>query len=291
MNQRNAVILAAGISSRFVPLSFEMPKGLLKVKGEILIERQIRQLREAGVQEIIVVVGYQKEKFYYLQEKYNVTIVVNEDYERYNNTSSMIRILDYLTNTYICSSDNYFTENIFLTPAKESYYSAIYQTGKTEEYCIQYDEEEYITAVNIGGQDSYIMLGAVYFHQDFSRKFKSILEKEYQKEETRKLLWEQVYMKYLPELKMKIQKYSEGIIYEFDSLDELRVFEPNFQSNSKMIEEIMKKFSCKEEELLHFTLLERNEKIYSFEFTYLQERYVYTWNRITGKKDINMISW
>ena len=46
MNNRiNAVIMAAGMSTRFAPLSYEKPKGLWKVKGEILIEREIRQLK------------------------------------------------------------------------------------------------------------------------------------------------------------------------------------------------------------------------------------------------------
>ena len=45
--------MAAGTSSRFAPLSYEKPKGLLKVKGEILIERQIRQLQEAGITRIM----------------------------------------------------------------------------------------------------------------------------------------------------------------------------------------------------------------------------------------------
>ena len=39
----NAIIMAAGFSSRFAPLSYETPKGLLNVRGEIMIERQIRQ--------------------------------------------------------------------------------------------------------------------------------------------------------------------------------------------------------------------------------------------------------
>ena len=50
--------MAAGTASRFAPLSYERPKGLLEVKGEVLIERQIRQLKEAGVDDITVVVGY-----------------------------------------------------------------------------------------------------------------------------------------------------------------------------------------------------------------------------------------
>ena len=53
----NAVILAAGMSTRFVPLNFEKPKGLLEVNGEVLIERQIRQLKEKGIGEIVIVVG------------------------------------------------------------------------------------------------------------------------------------------------------------------------------------------------------------------------------------------
>ena len=102
----NAIIMAAGTSSRFAPLSYEKPKGLLEVKGEILIERQIRQLHEAGIHDITVVVGYKSEMFRYLEEKHNVRLVLNEDYNIYNNTSSIIRVIDQLADTYICSSDN-----------------------------------------------------------------------------------------------------------------------------------------------------------------------------------------
>lgn len=49
MNKRNAIIMAAGTSSRFVPLSAERPKGLVEVKGEVLIERQIRQLKKLAL--------------------------------------------------------------------------------------------------------------------------------------------------------------------------------------------------------------------------------------------------
>ena len=52
--KRNAIIIAAGTSSRFVPLSYEKPKGLVDVKSEVLIERQIRQLHEAGVNDVTI---------------------------------------------------------------------------------------------------------------------------------------------------------------------------------------------------------------------------------------------
>ena len=85
----NAVILAAGMSTRFVPLNFSTPKGLLNVKGEVLIERQIKQLREKGISEIVVVVGYMKEKFKYLEAKYNVILVNTEDFSVKNHTQDL----------------------------------------------------------------------------------------------------------------------------------------------------------------------------------------------------------
>ena len=69
-----AVIMAAGFGSRFVPLSFETPKGLLEVFGEPMVERQIKQLIEAGITDIAIVVGYMKEKFDYLTDKYGVRL-------------------------------------------------------------------------------------------------------------------------------------------------------------------------------------------------------------------------
>ena len=38
MKVDNAIIMAAGTSSRFAPISYERHKALIEVKGEILIE-------------------------------------------------------------------------------------------------------------------------------------------------------------------------------------------------------------------------------------------------------------
>ena len=90
----NAVILAAGASSRFAPLSYERHKALIEVKGEVLIERQIRQLREAGVKDIYVVTGYKSEQFSYLVEKFGVKLVHNSEYATRNNHSSIHVVRD-----------------------------------------------------------------------------------------------------------------------------------------------------------------------------------------------------
>ena len=64
---QRAIILAAGFGMRMVPINTEMPKGLLEVNGEPLIERIIKQLHEVGIKEIYVVVGFMKEKYEYRQ--------------------------------------------------------------------------------------------------------------------------------------------------------------------------------------------------------------------------------
>ncbi|MBR1923017.1 MAG: hypothetical protein IJ838_04625 [Paludibacteraceae bacterium] len=77
------------------------------------------------------------------------------------------------------------------------------------------------------------MIGHVYFDRPFSVSFCEILRNEYEKTaECRESLWEYLYMKHLDKLKMKIKRYPKGIIHEFDSLDELRAFDPLYINNT-----------------------------------------------------------
>lgn len=178
----NAIIMAAGMSTRFAPLSYEAPKGLLVVKGERLIEREIKQLSEAGIKKITVVVGYMKEKMFYLADKFGVEIVVNEDYYRFNNCSSLMVVREQLGNTYICSSDNYFVENPFEEYVYRGYYSTVFAQGETDEYCVVESPDGTIREVTIGGENKWYMLGHVYFDRAFSEQFAPILEKEFKHE-------------------------------------------------------------------------------------------------------------
>lgn len=273
----NAVIMAAGTSSRFVPLSVEKPKGLLEVKGEVLIERQIRQLREAGVEDITVVTGYKAEQFSYLRDKYGVDTVFNEDFSRYNNTSSIIRVLDCLADTFICCSDHYFGHNVFAEPANNSYYAARFAKGETGEYCLQFDSRDYITGVNIGGRDAWYMAGHVYFTKAFSDKFKTILRQEYEFETVKLGYWEDVYIKHIKELPMMVRRYSLDDIFEFDTLDELREFDNSYveDTRSMVVKEICNHLYCRESELCGFQKIKHDGDYLHFSFCYNNDRFVY----------------
>lgn len=273
----NAVILAAGMSSRFAPISYERPKGTLRVRGEILIERQIRQLQEVGITDITVVVGYKKEYFFNLVEKFGVTIVVNPEYMTRNNNGSLWLVLDRLANTYICSSDDYFTTNPFESHVYKAYYSAEYVEGPTNEWCITTGGGGRITGAKVGGADAWTMLGHVYFDRTFSSRFREILRAVYHLPETSGKLWESIYLDHVKELDMVIRKYPAGVIYEFDSVDELRSFDPKFMENvdSEVFDTISKILNCPKDDITDFYPLKQGITNLSCHFRVGEEEYVY----------------
>jgi len=289
---KNAIIMAAGMSSRFAPLSYEKPKSLLVVKGEVLIERQIRQLKETGILDITVVVGYMKEKMFYLADKMGVNVIVNEDYYRYNNTSTLIRVADKLSNTYICSSDNYFTENVFEPYVYQPYYAAVFEPGETDEYCLKCNSKGRIQQVNIGGRASWYMIGHVYFSREFSRKFVEILKTEYSSPVTKAQLWEDLYIRHISELDLYIRTYDENQILEFDSLEDLRKFDSNYVANvdSNIFRNIKKVFQCDDSEILVIQPLKTGMTNTSFVFSCRGEKYVYRHPGIGTNAYINRAS-
>lgn len=285
----NAVIMAAGLSSRFVPLSYERPKGMLRVKGEILIERQIEQLLERGISDITIVVGYKKEYFFYLVAKYGVKIVVNDLYAERNNSWTLWLVRDQLRNTYVCSSDDYFTVNPFERYVYKAYYASVYAKGETTEWCIGTGSGGRITKLSVGGRDSWIMLGHAYFDRAFSDRFVRLLGDVIERPDTYGRLWEDVYATNLNLLDMEIRQYDDGVIWEFDSLAELEDFDPDFISNvdSEIFDNIERVLGCKREEISCFYPMSQGITNLSCHFTVGGNEYVYRHPGVGTEKLIN----
>lgn len=237
-----------------MPLSFEKPKSLLKVKGEVLIERQIEQLKEAGINEIIVVVGYMKEQFEYLTEKYGVILVESTEYKERNNHSSLFAARAYLKNSIITSSDLYFTENIFEKYAFDSYYTSVYVAGKTAERGFITDEDDRMLETFYGDRcyDIWVTLGYAFFSEQFSQKMLRILEDEYDLPKTKNKFWADIQDEHFEELYMYAKRCDAHVINEFDSLEELRGFDNKYRTNagSKLLKEISNRLGVQEENII-----------------------------------------
>ena len=277
----NAIIMAAGVSSRFAPLSFETPKALTEVKGEVLIERQIRQLQDAGVKEIYIIVGYKAEQFEYLQDKLGVRLIKNDAYMTRNNHSSIYAARDIIRNTYICSGDNYFLNNPFEREVEDSYYAAVYADGDTREWCMQTDADDYITQVEVGGSNAWYMLGHAFWSEDFSKRLLEFLEEEYDRPETVGLFWENIFINHLDVLKMKMRKYPEDFIFEFDSIDELRQFDETYISDTRsaILKEIAEQLNGTEAEIREIEPLKNTStEVSGVRFSFRDKKYSYTYS-------------
>ena len=175
---KKAIILAAGFGMRMVPINTEIPKGLLEVRGEVLIERMIRHLHEVGITDIQVVVGFMKERYEYLIDEFQVKLVVNSEYQVKNNLHSLSKVKSSLDNTYIIPCDIWAAENPFSDFEPYSWYMVSDETS-VESYVrvnrkrelVTVDEEdegnEMVGLCYLAGQEAKIVQEKL---QEFSKK-------------------------------------------------------------------------------------------------------------------------
>jgi len=276
---KNAVILAAGKSTRFAPLIYEKPKGLFRVKGEILIERQIKQLRAAGIMDIYIVVGYMKEKFFYLEEKYDVKLLVNNTFAAKGNLYSLYVAREYLADTFICCADHYFAENPFIdgNAANVSYRACEYKEGKFREFAVDYSDANVITGFAVGGENKVAMIGQAYFNAGFSRLFRGFMEKEINDFGVNNLFWEEFYARHQKELTLYARRYDGHGVLEFESIDELRRYDSEFLVNvdSNIITNICSVLQCHPNSILQIKVIQAGLTNVSFAFTVDGVQYVY----------------
>lgn len=160
---RNAIILAAGFGMRMVPINMETPKGLLEVKGEPLVERIICQLHEVGVEQIHIVVGFMKEQYEYLIDKYGVNLIVNSDYATKNNLHSIKVALKYLSNSYVIPCDIWCAKNPFHRREFYSWYMVSEEHGHDSTVRVN-RKNELVTVPNT--RDGNTMIGISYLDEE-----------------------------------------------------------------------------------------------------------------------------
>lgn len=274
----NAIILAAGAATRFVPLSLEQPKGLYKVKGERIIERQIKQLKAAGINDITLVLGYKKEMFFYLQDKYNVKFIFNDQYNTKNNIYSIYLAKDYLKNTYICSSDDYFVYNPFQKYEYQSFYAGYHVDEKTNEMYVKVNGDNRIISMEKGLTQGNILIGQSFWNEDFSKKFLEYVLEDQTVGIYDNMFWEWLVKDNLSDMPpFYFKKYKADEIFEFDYFEQLRKFDERYidSSHSKIMERIKLVFRCDEEDIVDFRNISEGMTNTSFIFRIDGVDYIY----------------
>lgn len=281
---QRAIILAAGFGMRMVPINMETPKALVEIKGEVLIERTIRQLHAAGIREIYIVVGFMKEKFEYLIDKFGVELIVNPEYAQKNNLHSMKKVLPYLENVYIIPCDIWCKENPYHTEELYSWYMVSEQ--KDSESTVRVNRKMELvqcSATETGNR----MVGISYLTGNEAAIVRENIENMCLDSRFDGVFWEEtLYREGRMVVAARVVPTEDAI--EINTYEQLRELDNDSNHlKSEAIQLIARVFQVKESDVKNIEILKKGMTNRSFKFTCKNKKYIM---RIPGEGTERLIN-
>ena len=270
-NPKNAIILAAGLGLRMVPINTGVPKGLLNVRGEILIERLIGQLHEVGIKSIYIVVGFMAEEFEYLKEKHGVNLIYDEDFALNDSLHSLSLAKEHIGNSYIVPSDIYCEINPF---SKRELYSWYMVSDKMDAKSILKTNEKDELVLASKEEKGNSMIGIAYILDKKSETLKENFKKMALDPSYTDKIWEEALIE---EKKMLVapQIQSSLNITGIDTYEQLREFDPESpQLKSEIISFITNIFNTVPEEIVNIFPLKDGMTNHTFKFSFHDKGYL-----------------
>lgn len=268
---KNAIILAAGYGMRMVPINTEIPKGLLKIYGEPLIERLIKQLHQTGIREIYIVVGYMKERYEYLIDEYGVKLVVNMEYSTKNNLCSLAKVASHLSDTYIIPCDIWCRNNPFSEIELYSWYMVSEKKSDSSNVRINRKSELVMIPEAKEGNE---MLGICYLVEEQAKVVRSNIMKMSQKREYDGSFWEEALYDH-----GKMIAYARVVedtdAVEINTYEQLRDFDnQSEQLQTTAVLEIAKALEVQPQDIHNIVVLKKGMTNRSFLFDCKNQRYI-----------------
>lgn len=273
---RNAVILAAGGADISAKSVYSMPKGLFVKNGETLIERQIRQLKEAGIDDITVVIGYKQELYFFLVEKWNVNLEINPDLKK-NNIYSLYIARNHIGSTYVLNCDNYFEENPFSRYEYNSFHATVYKNNAHNELVVKKNQSGRILSVFSCAKSGECIYGHAYLDPELSRRLLQYMDEEIDDFRISSLFWEEFISRHADDLDMYAREYPSDFLFEFDSIQEIQNIDGLFLSNVSgwINRKICSVLKCTEDEISDINVLQKGLSNILFTFVVRGERYIF----------------
>ena len=272
----NAVILAAGSGDISAKSVYNMPKGLFIKNGETLIERQIRQLKEAGINDITVVIGYKQELYFFLVDKWGVNIEINPDLKK-NNIYSLYIAKNFIGSTYILNCDNYFEENPFSQYEYNSFHATVYKEDAHNELVVEKNQSGRILSIHSCAKSGECIYGHAYLDHELSRRLLQYMEEEIDDFRVSQLFWEEFVSRHADDLDLYVREYPSDFLFEFDSIQEIQNIDGLFLGNVSgwINEKICSVLNCTEDEISDINVLEKGLSNILFTFVVRGERYIF----------------
>lgn len=224
--KKNALIMAAGLGTRMLPLTQKYAKPLIPVCGTTMIETVINALIKENVSRIFIIVGYKKEQFEFLTKKYpNIVLVENKEYQNKNNISSVMAAADLLgdNDCFICEADLFISDNTILSNVKESCYFGKFVEGYSDDWVFEMKNNR-IVEVRKRGDNLYNMVGISFWRKADLRTLITAVRETYKKPGHENLYWDEVVNANLEKIKLSIKPVNSEQIIEIDTVAELEEF-------------------------------------------------------------------
>ncbi len=281
---KNAIILAAGFGMRMVPINTEVPKGLLEVNKETLIERTIKQLHEVGIKEIYVIVGFMKEKYEYLIDEYGVELVVNAEYSTKNNLYSLLSVLEHISNSYIIPCDIWCDKNPY---HKQELYSWYMVSELTDNDSIVRVNRKMELVLIPDGTSGNAMIGISYLVEDEAKIVRERIVQLSKISRYDGAFWEEA-LYHKDRMIVAARVVNSADFVEINTYEQLREIDRNSsQLNTDAIKTICKELSATLNEVTDITVLKKGMTNRSFLFTCHGKKYIM---RIPGEGTEQLIN-
>ncbi len=268
---RRAVILAAGPGMRMAPINAEISKGMLEIKGEVLIERTICQIQEKGIYDITIVIGFMKEQYEYLIDKYQVKLVVNPFYAKKNNWYSLYLVREHLENAYIVPCDIWCENNVFRT--KELYSWYLVQGRKVKESNICLSSRGQLSFVK-DQEAGNVQVGIAYLNAEAAEVVKMRLEEMAKNRNCDHCFWEET-LKNGNKFLVYGKEDKDQFAREINTYEDLRELDSSAKHlKSDIVNLIAEVFSTNTEEIKDIEVLKKGMTNRSFQFVYRNKKYI-----------------
>ena len=231
---RKAVIIAAGFGSRLAPVTLDTPKPLVKVNGVRIIDTLLDALYAKDIKNITIVVGYKKEQFQQLLEKYpTLKFIENPIYNESNNISSIFAAKDIIDRCYICEADLVVTNpNVITKYQYASNYLGAY-VSETDDWCF-FKKKGYIDRVAIGGENCWHMIGISYWNEQDSAKLREDVVKAFNSRGGKERYWDNVPLTICKrDFKVEVRDCKKSDVTEIDNYSELCIIDPSYKNYEK----------------------------------------------------------
>lgn len=171
----NAIILAAGLGSRFKDLTTHNHKAMFPVEGIPNLERTLSMLNEANISSVYVVTGHNAHVLRPAIEKFGATEIFNPEFKLKNNAYSFSLAAPFFEESWVIDADVVLFQNPFIQPRSRATSLLIKRKNNSPEWIPTLTSDSKIERIGISSAPKPSLLGVSFWPKTEAREVLKVL--------------------------------------------------------------------------------------------------------------------